>query len=305
VTFIRAAVAIDVRGPCSYLQATVRFVTARKSCPPLGPPLYHPAEVAAILVLKLLLTPLLIGGSTLAARRWGPMVGGWIIALPLTSGPILVFLAAGQGPTFAAAAAVGSLAGLAAIAAFCAVYSAAARRVGPATSFAAASPFFFVAGAALQPTLDEPIWLPLAIVIVAVALAARFIPAGGAEHAPLPHPWWDIPARMVVATAVVVGITAIAPFLGPHWSGVVATFPVYLSVLAVFTHRHAGAAAADDVLRGLLGGLYGTAAFFVVVDVGLAPIGLVGTFLVALALTAAIGAIALIRMRPGRQPEPA
>ncbi|MHB8400305.1 MAG: hypothetical protein ACYDCI_15435, partial [Candidatus Limnocylindrales bacterium] len=92
---------------------------------------------------------------------------------------------------------------------------------------------------------------------------------------------------------------------GPHWSGVVATFPVYLSVLAVFTHRHAGAAAADDVLRGLLGGLYGTAAFFVVVDVGLAPIGLVATFLVALALTAVIGAIALVRMRPGLLSEPA
>jgi len=290
------------------LQATVRFVTARKSrqrwfLRRTAP--HRTAEVTLILVLKLLLTPLLIGGSTLAARRWGPMVGGWIIALPLTSGPILVFLAAGQGPTFAAAAAVGSLAGLAAIAAFCAVYSAAARRLGPAASFAVASPFFFVAGTLLQPVLDAPIWLPLAIVVVAIALAGGFIPTGGAEHPPIPHPWWDMPARMVVATAVVVGITAIAPFLGPHWSGVVATFPVYLSVLAVFTHRHAGAAAADDVLRGLLGGLYGTAAFFVVVDVGLAPIGLVATFLVALALTAAIGAIALVRMRPGLQSEPA
>ena len=35
------------------------------------------------LVLKLVLTPLLVGGASIAARRWGPSIGGWIVALPL------------------------------------------------------------------------------------------------------------------------------------------------------------------------------------------------------------------------------
>ncbi|MFI5262847.1 MAG: hypothetical protein ACHQZR_09870, partial [Candidatus Limnocylindrales bacterium] len=60
-----------------------------------------------ILVLKLGLTPILIAGASLAARRWGPSMGGWIVALPLTSGPVLVFLAVDHGLPFAASASVG------------------------------------------------------------------------------------------------------------------------------------------------------------------------------------------------------
>ncbi len=232
-----------------------------------------------ILALKLVLTPLLIGGATLVARRWGPGVGGWIVALPLTSGPVLVFLALDHGATFASAAALGSLAGLAAIAGFCAVYAGVASRAGPAACFALASVVFFTVGALLQPVIERPTWVLLTIVLVAITAATRLIPASGADHPPMPHPWWDIPARMVVATTLVLGITAVAPYLGPHWSGLVATFPVYLSVIAIFTHRQAGPAAADDVLRGLLAGLYGTSAFFVVVDVGLVPLGIAATFL--------------------------
>ena len=41
-----------------------------------------------VLALKLILTPLLIGGASLAARRWGPAIGGWLVSLPLTSGPV-------------------------------------------------------------------------------------------------------------------------------------------------------------------------------------------------------------------------
>ncbi len=56
------------------------------------------------LVLKLVLTPVLIGGASLGARRWGPTVGGWIVSLPLTSGPVVLFLALDRGPAFAVAA---------------------------------------------------------------------------------------------------------------------------------------------------------------------------------------------------------
>lgn len=44
--------------------------------------------------MKLVVTPLLIGGVTLAGRRWGEHMGGWLVALPLTSGPVASFLAA-------------------------------------------------------------------------------------------------------------------------------------------------------------------------------------------------------------------
>jgi hypothetical protein len=79
-------------------------------------------------------------------------------------------------------------------------------------------------------------------------------------------PIWDIPARMTVATALVVSVTAGASALGPRLSGLLATYPIFATVLAVFAHRLQGSAAARQVLRGLLMGLYGFASFFVVLS---------------------------------------
>jgi hypothetical protein len=263
----------------------------------------------AALALKLLLTPLLIGGATLVARRWGPLVGGWIIALPLTSGPVLFFLALDHGAGFASAAAVGSLAGLAAIAAFCVGYAAVAGRLGrssrvpsgwrePGVGLAGASLAFAVAAVLLQPVVATSIWLVLLAVLAAVTIAARLIPRSGEPHAPIEHPWWDLPARMVVATTLVVTLTAVAPLLGPGWSGLVATFPVYLSVMAAFAHRHVGPAAANDVLRGMLAGLYGTAAFYVVLNLALLPLGIPVAFAAAIATALVIDAATLRAVRP-------
>ena len=65
--------------------------------------------------IKLILTPLAITAIALAGRRWGPAVGGWIAGLPLTSGPVSLYLALEQGRTFAATAAVNPLASGAAV----------------------------------------------------------------------------------------------------------------------------------------------------------------------------------------------
>ncbi len=46
-----------------------------------------------LLLLKLVLSPLLLLMATLAVRRWGAAVGGLLVGLPLTSGPVSIFLA--------------------------------------------------------------------------------------------------------------------------------------------------------------------------------------------------------------------
>jgi hypothetical protein len=83
-----------------------------------------------LLIVKATLTPLLIAAATLAARRWGHAVGGWIAGLPLTSGPVSVFLAVEQGAAFGARAACGTLLGLIAVACFCVAYARSAKRSG-------------------------------------------------------------------------------------------------------------------------------------------------------------------------------
>jgi hypothetical protein len=43
--------------------------------------------------VKAFMSPLLVGGASLAGRR-GHQVGGWLVGLPLASGPVVVVAAA-------------------------------------------------------------------------------------------------------------------------------------------------------------------------------------------------------------------
>src|SRR5438067_12515333 len=74
------------------------------------------------LPLKLVVTPVLITGATLVGRRWGETMSGWLVGLPLTSGPVVLFLALDHGAQFAASAAVGVILGTASQAAVALAY---------------------------------------------------------------------------------------------------------------------------------------------------------------------------------------
>src|SRR5215470_9386975 len=80
-----------------------------------------------VLLFKLFTTPTLIVIATLVSRRFGQATGGWLVGLPLTSGPIAIFLAIDHGPRFAQLAAAGSLEGTVAQAFFATTYARLAR----------------------------------------------------------------------------------------------------------------------------------------------------------------------------------
>jgi hypothetical protein len=246
------------------------------------------------LVLKLVLTPGLIAGASLAGRRWGQAVGGWLVGLPLTSGPVALFLALDHGAGFAAAAAFGSLAGAIAEGAFCLAYGWSARRGWPVALAAACLAFAVVAGGLQRLSLS--LLALAALVVVSLALALRVMPGGSAVVPAGAPPRWDIPARMLVTTALVFGLTELAPLLGPRLSGVLATFPVYAAILTVFAHR-AGPAPAVQVLRGLLVGLLSFAGFFVVLGGLLERLGVAGGFVVATAAALSIQAASFALVR--------
>lgn len=258
-----------------------------------------------LLLVKLVATPLLVGGASYAARRWGPSIGGWIVSLPLTSGPILFFLALESGPAFAAATTVGTLLGMAAICGYCLGYLLASGR-GPWIAFGTASLSFAAVSLIVQPVTGAPYSLLVIGVVAVIALVLRLLPAGRIGRSPTPHPGWDLPARIVVGTALVVGLTAAAETLGPIPSGLAATFPAYVSVLTVFAHLHDGRAAGLGVLRGLLSGLFGTVTFYVVLHTLLVPAGIPVSFAAAIAgalLVGGLGLRAIRRADAGALPE--
>jgi hypothetical protein len=72
---------------------------------------------------------------------------------------------------------------------------------------------------------------------------------------------WDIPMRIVLGTSFILLVTAIAPYIGARLTGLLTTIPLYVSILAVFAHRHQGGNGAINVLRGLVYGLFAFASF--------------------------------------------
>lgn len=254
-----------------------------------------------ILALKLLLAPILITVASLLTRRFGPRVGGWLVSLPLTSGPILVILALDQGTQFAANAAVGSMSGMAANAAFGVAYAYAGRgRGGWVQGMLVATPAFLLAGAALRLILGGPPWTVAVVVAIVITSGLLLLPPRTDARGKVRHPRWDLPARMVVATTLVFALTTLAPLLGPEVSGLLATFPVYASVMTTFTHHVVGLPAATELIRGHLTGIYGTVAFFLALIALLVPAGIGPAMLVAIVAALLTQAVAY-RVAPGRR----
>jgi hypothetical protein len=243
----------------------------------------------ATLGLKLVLTPLLVAAASLAGRRWGSEVGGWLVGIPFTSGPVAFFLALNPGTRFAATAAAGIMAGTASQAAFCLAYAWVAQRGGwPASLLAATGGFLAVTAILDAIVVPAPATFAAMVAALIVALWSmprrRGVGASGIRR----FPAWDIPARMVVATAFVVILTTAAPLLGPRLAGLIAPFPLYAAVLTVFAHRTGGTSPAVGVLRGLLLGLFAFAAFFFTLTELLAGQGIAIAFAAAIAIALVI-----------------
>ena len=251
---------------------------------------------AGALALKLVLTPVLVGAASVAGRRWGSAVGGWLIGIPFTSGPIAFFLALDPGPRFAQDVALGSMAGAISQAGFCLGYGWAAQRWGWMGSLAAAAFAFAASTVALEllvlPALAFFVVIIVVIVVAMFLMPARSAPAGGR----IDFPRWDIPARMVVATVFVVPLTSAAPVLGPRLAGLLAPFPLYAAVLAAFGHRIEGREGGVGVVRGLLLGLFAFASFFLALAL-LLPAGIGLAFGVAVVAAVAVQAAALVAGR--------
>jgi hypothetical protein len=157
----------------------------------------------------------------------------------------------------------------------------------------ASAAFALVAGALQLLALPFGALAIGAFVSLVIALVA--LPAATSRAVVVLSPRWDLPARMVIATALVLTITGLAALLGPRLSGVLASFPVYAAILTVFAHR-AGPGPAVQVLRGLLMGLFAFAGFFVVLGVLIERVGMAIAFAAAITCALAIQAMSLGRV---------
>jgi hypothetical protein len=177
-----------------------------------------------VLLFKIILAPVLIGLVSLAGRRWGPGVSGWLLGLPLNSAPIFLFLLMEQGPGFAARAAVGTLLGILAWAAFTLVYAYCCLRLPWWWSTIAGWLAFSALAWLLIPVNAGVIWVFL-LVCATLAVVLLLFPRVEAPASPSFHSNSELWLRMAIAGAMVTSLTTLAKVLGPGASGVLSAFP--------------------------------------------------------------------------------
>ena len=240
-----------------------------------------------ILVLKLILAPMIIGSASLAGRKWGHAISGWIVGMPLTSGPVIFFVALSHDVTFAANAALGVISGGISLVAYTLTYAWLATRFRWYVALAGSFLVFAVSTTLLQKVTFPIIPIFLAV-CAAIALGLWLMPKAVPEPGDSEMGPWDIPSRILIGTSFILLITGGASFFGSRLTGLLTTVPLYVTILTVFAHRHQGPAAAAHVLRGLLYGLYAFAGFFITLSLLIEKAGIAVSFLSAIAVALAI-----------------
>jgi len=252
-----------------------------------------------LFALKLTLVPLFIAGVTLGSRRWGPRIGGWLNAVPMVAGPVLLFLAIEQGAAFASRAALNTLAGLIGVATFSLAYGWAALRrpwwIALATGWAA----FAVVTVVLHAVPWQP-WSALVASVAAFGLARVALPRLHGAFRQAPPPAWDLPLRMAAAVVLVVTVTELAERLGPRLSGTLTPIPIASAILLGFTHAQQGATGAIAFLRSFLPAMWSFVLFCFVLTIALVPFGWLLGFAAALAVQGCAQALVLVALRAAR-----
>ena len=243
---------------------------------------------------------------TLAVRRWGPAIGGWLSGLPIVAGPVLVFYAVEQGTQFAAAAAQATLAGMSATAAFSLVYAHLCLRARWPVVVAISWSVFAAATLVLY-AWQPGLWASLALTLAAAILGWQLLPRAQVERGAAVTPRADLVVRVLASASMVLVLTALADQVGPVLSGLFSAFPILTTTMAAFTQAQRGPAAVIAFFRGFLPAIVGFSVFCCVFSLAVPAFGTPGGAATALGVQLAVHAVILMRAtgRAARDPAPA
>jgi hypothetical protein len=208
-----------------------------------------------LLLLKMVLAAAVVVGCSLLAERSGPMVAAMIATLPISAGPVYVFLALEHDPAFIAAGAGAGVAANLANFGLALVYVRLAQGWGTLISLGAGLLAWFAIAIALRSL--EP---PFAIVLIATPIAFGSLHLlmrpylAARPKAAVAPPWYAIPLRAGCVALLAGTVTTISGSVGPGWSGLLAAMPIVLSSLIVILQpRIGGPAMAAVIANGALG----------------------------------------------------
>ncbi|MGL4323188.1 MAG: hypothetical protein ACRCTD_04040 [Beijerinckiaceae bacterium] len=212
------------------------------------------------LATKILIASAVVVSASLIAQRSSPFIGAMVATLPISAGPIIVFLAYEYGAAYVARSSIGSIAALAANGLFLTGYIFAAQRFGYVISLVTGLAGWF----AFILLFDVNSWtVPTALLALSLVFAAGIPLTQRFRHVAMPavrpRIWYDVPLR-VLGVAAITGLSGyLGQRVGPTISGFVAVFPVVFTSLTLILHHTVGGKVTAAVLANSFWGLAGFA----------------------------------------------
>ena len=199
--------------------------------------------------------------ASVLAEVLGPVWGALIISLPVTAGPVYVFMVLEHDAAFVSAAALNGFAANAATGLFLIVYAKRAMDRALVSALGPAALAWLAAATAISVVSWTPGGAFLLNVIVygsGLLLVRPARPGALAPSASVARPRArDLLVRAVAVALFVSAVLALSTALGPSLTGVVAAYPVTLTSTFVILHRRVGGAAmarlAGITIRGVFG----------------------------------------------------
>lgn len=205
----------------------------------------------SLFFLKVAIAPMIVLSVSYLQRRYGDRFGGWLIGLPITTGPFIFIIALQEGVKFAGHTTRGVLLGQLALIIFCWSYAYAALRTPWYFAIALGTLACLAAGLVVT-QVKVSIWISTPALVFAWLIAMKWWPSAHEVTQKISPPKWEIPVRIVVTLVVLIALSAAAPHVGAKVAGAMSSYPVIGSVLGAFNHKRFGADVTVATLRGLM-----------------------------------------------------
>ena len=251
------------------------------------------------LIVKMAVTAGFVLTATIVAERAGPLLAGLIATLPISAGPVYVFLALDHDARFIADAALGSLVINPVTAVYALSYAVLAQRYSLAVSFSAAFALWLALALIFQ---SVPWTFATTLLLNLAAFPVCLWTARPLRHVPIPRVrgyWYDVVLRAASVALLVATVVALSFRIGPAGTGVLAVFPVVLTSIIIILHRRVGGPATAAVLANTILGLVGFGCALATLHLAALPLGPPLALPLALAVSVGWSLLVLLARKRG------
>ncbi|MFL6832043.1 MAG: hypothetical protein ACJ8F0_05575 [Xanthobacteraceae bacterium] len=247
--------------------------------------------------IKMAITALFVSVATIIAEKLGPAVGALVATLPVSAGPVYVFLALDHDAAFVSASALASLALNAATAIHVTVYVLLAQRHGIWISVTLALAVWFAAALVFGPihwTAWAALVLNLVIFVLCFFIVERY---GHVCMPPTKRTRYDLLIRAGMVALLVGAVLTLSFRIGPAGSGILAVFPVIYTSIMVILHCRVGGPATAAVLAHAIPGLAGFGMALLTLHLTAVPLGSTGALIIAFSVSVAWNVMVYVLQR--------